>query len=577
MQLARPQWLWLLAVVPLMALWAAWGRVRRRRDWAALGSSGKPPRDGSFLWLAAVVFLATALARPRWGASEYPPLPEGRDIVIAVDVSRSMGAEDAVPDRLAVAVESAESLVRALGRSPGDRVAVVAFAGRGVRRCPLTEMLGAVVDTLQRLEPGDVRPGGTDLGSALDAAREAFDDQDHAGGRTVVLFSDGEDHPDHWRSALDRVKNDAIIVHTVAVGDPERGAEVLDDAGDPLKFEGKTVVSTRTDKALRTIAEETGGAFIPLGITNTDMGALYRSRIEPVAASRRLSRRTPELSERFGIFLLLGLTLAVAACRPTRRRRSFGALGRHAFGAAALLCFLGATAGEDPAALIEKGREDYVAGRIEDALTSFRKAIDLAPRRAVPRYDAAATLFRLGRFDEAEVLYREAREFALPPLRTKIDYALGNTMIARGDMVSAIRFYDECLASKTPGVDLDRVRKDAAVNKKFAEDLLRRKPPDPNGEPPDESPPEKTESRGQPSAERKKPAPSPTNSGEEPSPGLPTGRRGQGGAGGGGKAPPLPGSPEDQLAKAVDDVKRARSSRLPDDEIPHDPGPFKDW
>ena len=85
-----------------------------------------------------------------------------------------------MPNRLAVAVEAAESLVDALAREPANRAAVVAFAGRGVLRCPLTENLGAVLDALHRLRPGAVRPGGTDLGAALDAALEAVD---HRGAR----------------------------------------------------------------------------------------------------------------------------------------------------------------------------------------------------------------------------------------------------------------------------------------------------------------------------------------------------------------------------------------------------------
>src|SRR6185437_9839580 len=119
-------------------------------------------------WLGAMVCLVLALAQPRWGRSAIGPMPPGHDVILAVDVSRSMAAEDAVPDRLGLAVEAAESLLKALGRERGTRVGLVAFAGRGVLRCPLTENLGAVVDALDRLRPGDVRPGGTNLGAALD-------------------------------------------------------------------------------------------------------------------------------------------------------------------------------------------------------------------------------------------------------------------------------------------------------------------------------------------------------------------------------------------------------------------------
>src|SRR5437588_9409706 len=112
--LANPEYLWLLAALPIVALIGALGRARRLRDWAALGQGGRPSAGRPGLWLACLAALAVALAGPRWGRSEVPPLPPGHDVVLAVDVSRSMGALDAVPDRLAVAVESAEGLARAL-------------------------------------------------------------------------------------------------------------------------------------------------------------------------------------------------------------------------------------------------------------------------------------------------------------------------------------------------------------------------------------------------------------------------------------------------------------------------------
>ena len=99
------------------------------------------PRDGTTFLLACVACLIVAVAQPRWGRLNARPVPPGHDVVLMVDVSRSMAVEDAVPNRLAAAVEAAESLVNALAREPSNRAAVVAFAGRGVLRCPLTENL----------------------------------------------------------------------------------------------------------------------------------------------------------------------------------------------------------------------------------------------------------------------------------------------------------------------------------------------------------------------------------------------------------------------------------------------------
>ena len=114
MSFANPEYLWLLLGLVPLAGWMARGRRRRLRDWDALGQSGRPRGDGSLGWLGATPCLVLALAQPRWGRVLGPPLPPGHDVVLLVDVSRSMGAEDAVPNRLGVAVEAARSLVAAL-------------------------------------------------------------------------------------------------------------------------------------------------------------------------------------------------------------------------------------------------------------------------------------------------------------------------------------------------------------------------------------------------------------------------------------------------------------------------------
>ena len=591
-QTAHPEWLWLLAALPLWALRAAIGRARRGRGWSALGQVGRPSGDGAYLWLASAVCLVLALVQPRWGRSGRPPLPPGHDVVLAVDVSRSMAAVDAVPDRLGVAVEAARSFLAALGREPGERAAVVAFAGRGALRCPLTANLGAAGETLGELKAGTVRPGGTDLGAALDAALDAFDDLDRAGGRSVVLFSDGEDHDGRWASSLSKARDQGVIVHAVAVGDAKAGHQVPGPGGAPVEFDGKPVLSKRADEALEVIARSSGGAFVPLGLATTDLGRLYRTRIEPAASARRTSVAAPEPGERFGLFLMAAFGFGVAAGWAGRPRLSAPRRRGWAWGRALAITGLAAAGAgpgidRDPAAAIEAGRSAYASGRFEAALARFRRAAALDPSSAEARYDAGAALFRLGRFAEARVLYGEARERAGAPLRAKTDFALGNSALLAGDLPGAIAHYDACLASaaEAPGADLDRVRADAAANRRFAEEQARRAlaPPDdgqgsnePPDRPRDRNPgpgdgPERPEDRGPGAGDR--------NPDGTPPPGEPPGgrRRGAGGAGGSGTEPPPPGSPEDQLARAVDHVREARRRRISESDVPDKTDNRKDW
>ncbi len=129
--------------------------------------------------------------------------------------------------------------------------------------------------------------------------------------------------------------------------------------------------------------------------------------------------------------------------------------------------------GGDPnsaAARIERGRSAYAAGRFDEALAAFEGVIKLNPKSAVPRYNAAAALYRLERYSDALARYHEAHERADADLRTKIDYALGNTALTLGDLTAAVKHYDDCLGSTTRGPLYDAIRRDAALNRQYAEE-----------------------------------------------------------------------------------------------------------
>jgi Ca-activated chloride channel family protein len=583
-------------------------------------------------WLGSVTCLIVALAQPRWGRLAGAP-PPGHDAILLVDVSRSMGVEDAVPNRLAVAVEAAKQLVKALAREPANRAAVIAFAGRGVLRCPLTENLGAVFDVLHRLRAGAVQPGGTDLGAGLDAALEAIEPQEHAQGQAIVVFSDGEDLADRWRPRLERLRRQEVVVHVVAIGDPDNGHPVPSGAGDkPLVFHGEPVFSRRSDAALEEVARQTGGAVIRQGLTSGDLGALYRTRIEPAARRRRETPRLADQAERFPLFLIAAVTLFLAGCWPTRRgwswrggwswRRSVRMLGR----ASLLIVVAGAVAGaaqspspeprlrddgpapstplepsssateESAAGAVARGHAAYQLGRLDEALAAFEAAVARAPDAAVPRYNAAAVLFQLGRYDEARLRYLEARQPADLSLRTKIDYALGNTALAKGDIPGAISAYDECINSTARGVALDDVRNDAKVNRAFAieraeslavpqgqdsDNPSQARRPDrraPNRQPGDEDRP----SQGQPET-----GPEAGGTGPEENVGSAADRdrpprrwRHLGGAGGSQSTPPSTtgDSPEDRLDAALEQIRAAQDRRLPEEPPPGSANDdHKDW
>src|SRR5262249_31117699 len=122
----------------------------------------------------------------------------------------------------------------------------------------------------------------------------------------------------------------------------------------------------------------------------------------------------------------------------------------------------------DPERSVERGRTAYTAGRFDEALEAFLDAVAKAPGNPIPLYGAAAARYQLGQFDEALRFYLRAAEYAGPGLRTRIDFALGNTALRLGEVAEAIAHYDAALASTATDPGLDRIREDAAINRNYA-------------------------------------------------------------------------------------------------------------
>jgi Ca-activated chloride channel family protein len=448
---------------------------------------------------------------------------------------------------------------------------------------------------LRRLQPGSVRPGGTDLGAGLDAAIEALGSEEHTDGRAIVIFSDGEDHAERWRSRLDRLREAGVIVHAVAIGDLEEGHPVPSgEPGRPLTYEGAQVASRRVDSALEAIARQTDGAMLKLGLAPADLGALYRSRIAPVARRKRDGARIAERPEQFPVFLAAGLGFALAGCWPAGRlgplrwlwSRVSGMILLAALGSAGL----GARQADSVVELVSRGDRAYAEGRYAEALSSFEAAIPLAPRQPIPLYNAAAALFQLKRLDEARQRYLDARPMADPALRMKIDYALGNTALLLGDISEAVENYDLCLASTATGATLSEVRRDAAINRQFALEQAR---PSIGSEADDKR--DRTKPRTRPPGAQRKSAggdePDTDDSSNDAQQDSPKeGGQGQdhtgkghhrtGGAGGASQTAtgPSGNSADEQLDSALAEIREASRSRLPD-ELPPDSAadPGKDW
>ena len=297
-------WPWLFAA-PAAGLLFWWLERRRAAAHAAtlgpraalLSSNGGASNRIAFA-AAATLFTAVALLQPAWGEGSRTVEERGVDLVVCLDVSRSMLARDDRPDRLSRAKREIAELAE---RAEGDRIALVLFAGEARLAVPLTRDRESLAIMAGLATPLSVERGGSDLRAALLASLRALEGAtgEH---EAIVLVTDGEDHEQSGLRAARACANRGITVHTVGMGsrlgakiplESEGGEAYLRDAG------GADVVTAMDPEGLRQIAEATGGAFVAAEDVSQPLVELYDDQIAPMARKAFESREKKERANRY--------------------------------------------------------------------------------------------------------------------------------------------------------------------------------------------------------------------------------------------------------------------------------------
>ena len=454
---ARPECLWLLAALPLLAaLRWTWGRHLRTRHAslglgvAALGRGASRRRATlrqALLWSGLAAALI-ALAGPRWGQSEEKRVARGGDLLIALDCSRSMLASDVFPDRSRHARDKALDLVR---RLPELRVALLPFAAAPVLRCPLTsdhEALATMLDDCTpELFPASDGWQGTAIGRAVERGVEVLGHE--AGrGQAILVVSDGID-PD--RAAVERATARAsergIPVYGLFIGDAGRPATITVNA--------KPVTVTGERDTLDRLAAGTGAISVNAGAGDADIAALAAHLERTRSASPLEERSRLVQSERYqwpaGLAVLL---LAAGWLTPTARRRV----------AAALLLLVTLTPASDPwpalAEALAQSQGDALAhsqGDAAAAQTRLTALVDAHPGFAAARYDLGTLLLERDPVAAERHLAAAASD---PPaaLVAAIAHNLALARLRLGRWEDALAAADRALKAAPADTDLRRTR-----------------------------------------------------------------------------------------------------------------------
>ncbi len=413
----------------------------------AAASIAPLPRIVWVLRFLALGLGVAALARPQFGERQGELVRSGRDVLVLLDLSRSMGVSDVSAravagsaTRLATAKELAWEVTAA---NPGDRSGLMVFGGSAFLQLPLTSDRAALRLFLDAASRDDLGDPATDVSAALLGAVEAFEHEGETGRRAVLLVTDGESGEGDMDAAREALREQELPVFIVGIGS-SRGGPVPADSADPREpyhrdHIGRVVVSRLEEGELRRVAQASGGAYARWDRPD-EMRALVAA-LGQVKARVLGARQSSERADRYqwplGLMLLLLLAAEVGPLASRGRTRPPGP-------AAVLAALLLACC---PA---HRGERLYHAARYPEAYDVFRRGLerDSSARLA---FDAGSALYRLERYDEAVAAFRKSSR--TPELRRQSLYNLGNALVRAAEerpgeaapLLDAVAAYEEAL------------------------------------------------------------------------------------------------------------------------------------
>ncbi|WP_372650924.1 VWA domain-containing protein [Draconibacterium sp.] len=312
------EYLWGLLIIPLLALFFAWSRISRRRALKKFGqqeilaqlmpySSGNRPVVKFIILMLALAFFIVGIARPQFGSKLKTEKREGVELMIALDVSNSMMAEDIQPNRLERAKRAISRLV---DRLKDDKIGLIVFAGDAYTQLPITTDYNSAKLFLNSVNTQIVPKQGTAIGAAIDLARKSFTPNGEA-NKAIIIITDGENHEDDALASAEAAMEEGAIVHTIGMGLPSGSPIPVLRNGqtDYLKDrDGNVVVTKLNEQMLEQIAATGGGIYVRANNAQVGLNALF-DEINKMEKQEMETRTFSEYDDQFQYFFAVGLFL----------------------------------------------------------------------------------------------------------------------------------------------------------------------------------------------------------------------------------------------------------------------------
>lgn len=311
--------LWWLLTIPVFIIGYILYTRRKRRQLAEFGdpelvselmpdaSKARPVVKFSLL-MVALALLIMAAARPQYGQKEKTVKRQGIEVMIALDISNSMMAEDVAPNRLD---RAKQMLSKMIDRMVDDKVGLVVFAGEAYTQLPITCDYVSAKMFLNTITPALIPTQGTAIGAALETSIRSFVSQESDAGRAIILITDGENHEDDAIAAAKHARELGIQVFVVGIGKPEGSPIPIAGTNNYIKDRsGQVVVSRLNEDMCQQIAQAGNGIYVRCDNTNTAMRALQQE-LDRIATAELETKVYADYNEQYQSFVLIALLLLV--------------------------------------------------------------------------------------------------------------------------------------------------------------------------------------------------------------------------------------------------------------------------
>jgi Ca-activated chloride channel family protein len=316
-QLEEKVWFWLLLVIPVIILLFAmlqfWKYKTQKRFASSKLLKRLSPNQSLFKSILKIVVLslaiacfAIALVNPKIGTKLETVKRQGVDVVFALDVSKSMLAEDVAPNRLE---KSKQLVTQIINNLASDRVGIIAYAGKAFPQLPITTDYASAKMFLNSMNTDMLSSQGTAISEAIELAKTYYDDEEQT-NRVLIIISDGEDHSDVASSIAEEASDEGIRIFTIGVGDVKGGRIPIKRNGVLLNYkkdnQGETVITKLNEETLKDIADEANGVYIN-GSNTSDVVKEIKSILNKMDKTEFEAKEFADYKDQFQWFLGFGV------------------------------------------------------------------------------------------------------------------------------------------------------------------------------------------------------------------------------------------------------------------------------